>query len=103
MPLYEYACREGDYGIENSLRGTLVEDQRKKTEPPPSSTVSTLIGATEATVREKVGPPQTVVGPRWEYEASSGTGDMFFVYFVDGKVASVRPDNLPLNQVVRGK
>ena len=97
--MYEYACREGDEGIANSLRGTLVEAERAKRRPV-EATVATLIDATEAAVREKFGAPAATSGPRWEYQTTI-TGTLLNVYFVGGKVASVRPDDLPLDQVVK--
>jgi hypothetical protein len=98
--MYEYACREGDEGIANSLRGTLVEAERAANRPPVETTVASLIGATEATVRERFGAPAAISGPRWEYPTTL-TGTLLNVYFVGGKVASVRPDDLAFDQVVK--
>jgi hypothetical protein len=100
--MYEYACREGDHGIENSLRGTKVaaELAAKRATVAPSALATSLIGATEATLQERLGKPREIVGPRWEY-ATTDVGDVLWVFFEGGKVVSVRPDNLPLDQVVR--
>jgi hypothetical protein len=98
--MYEYACREGDEGIANSLRGTLVDDERAKNRPPVESVVASLIGATEEAVRAKFGEPAAVDGPRWEYPTTR-VGAPLYVFFVSGKVVSVRPDDLPFDQVVK--
>ena len=51
--MYEYACREGDRGIENSLHGTQVAlaQEAKKAAVPKASLTGSLIGSTEAAVR----------------------------------------------------
>jgi len=100
--MYEYACREGDAGIPNSLRGTQVElaKQKEKAAIPASSTTSSLVGQTEAAIREKFGKPATIAGPRWEYNTTS-VGDVVYIYFVGGKVTSVRPVDLPLDQIAK--
>jgi hypothetical protein len=100
--MYEYACREGDRGVENSLRGTMVEAERAKNTPrvAASALVTTLIGGTEATVREKLGKPAAILGPRWEYHTTQ-FGGLFYVYFKDSKVASVTPNDIGFEQVAK--
>jgi hypothetical protein len=100
--MFEYACREGDSGIANSLRGTQVAlaQAAKRAALPASALSSSLLGGTEATVQARLGKPEAVNGPRWEYRTTT-IGDVLFVYFVGGKVTSVRPSDLPLDQVAR--
>ena len=100
--MYEYACREGDEGIANSLKGTLVEDQRAAKKLPVEQTVASLIGASEAAVRAKLGDPAAVQGPSWEYWTTT-TGLQLRVFFVGGKVVSVRPDDLAFDQVTKSR
>jgi hypothetical protein len=98
--MYEYACREGDEGITNSLRGSIVEAERLKNKPPVEMIVASLVGATEAAVRTKLGEPAVKDGPRWEYRTTE-LGTPLNVYFTGGNVVRVRPDDLRYDQVVK--
>jgi hypothetical protein len=42
------------------------------------------------------------VGPRWQYGTTSGVF-VVFVFFENGKVVRVRPDDLPLDQVAKNQ
>ena len=42
------------------------------------------------------------VGPRWQYGTTGGVF-IVFVFFEDGKVVRVRPDDLPLNEVAKNQ
>ena len=93
-----HAAREMK-GIANSLRGTLVEAERAR-----------------RSRRLKQPSPRSSAQPRRPFERSSEhrgrcpalvgstrrrvTGTLLNVYFVGGKVASVRPDDLPFDQLV---
>jgi hypothetical protein len=100
--MHEYACREGDEGVANSLRGTLVEDERLAKRPPFETIVASLVGTTEATVRQRLGEPAAITGPRWEYQTRIN-GAPLNVYFVGGKVVRVRPDDLLFEQIIRAR
>jgi hypothetical protein len=61
--------------------------------------LGSLVGSTEASVREKFGEPVGILGPRWEYEGVSG--HPIYVFFTEGKVVSIRPNDLTFDQVKR--
>jgi hypothetical protein len=95
--IYEYACNESNISVGNALKGTMyLEGPNAKTLPPDQVTAS-LIGSNEAAVRARYGEPLVVLGPRWEYEQTDD--NPFYVYFVDGKVTSVRPNDIALDTV----
>jgi hypothetical protein len=98
--IYEYACHEGDLSIENALRGErMLEAQRAQaadTGPRPDHT-SSLIGSTEAQIRANFGEPVSTVNTRWIYDTANG--NPLYIYFAEGKVKIVAPNDLPLDQV----
>lgn len=100
--IYEYACHEGDLSIENALRGErMLEQQRAqkaKTGPRPDQTGS-LIGKTEAEIRAMFGEPKDTVNTRWIYDLVNG--DPLYLYFAEGKVKIVAPNDALLERVVK--
>ncbi len=98
--IYEYACHEGNNTLGNSMRGTLARRQRQATRPPDSELTISLIGKTEAEIRAMYGAPNDIAGPRWQYSTSNGILQ-FWAFFEGGKVVRVRPDDLPLKDVVK--
>jgi hypothetical protein len=58
-----------------------------------------LIGKLPEEIKALYGEPAEVAGPRWNYRTANGILQ-FFVFFENGKVVRVRPDDLPLDQVV---
>jgi hypothetical protein len=103
--LYEFACHEANISIGNSLRGERLLDQRAaqaaaKGTQSSDQTSAGLIGATEATVRAKFGEPKAVDfnGTRWTYETVNGSL-VLYVFFGEGKVKIVTPNDLPLDAV----
>jgi hypothetical protein len=46
------------------------------------------------------GAPVEIAGPRWQYSTSNGIL-LLYVFFENGKVVRVRPEDLPLTDVVR--
>jgi hypothetical protein len=100
--IYEYACHEGNNTLGNSMRGTLQARQRAASRPPDAELTRSLIGKTEADVKALFGPPDEIAGPRWQYSTSNGIL-LFWAFFEGGKVVRVRPDDLPLTEVVTNK
>ena len=99
--IYEYACHEGNVTVGASMRGTMLRRQREAagTRPPVSDTTLSLIGQTEADVRARYGEPVEIAGPRWKYTTTNGILQ-FFAFFEDGTVVRVRPNDIPLDEVV---
>lgn len=97
--IFEYACHEGNYTLENTLKAA-AQGPKTKVELPASELVISLIGKSEAEIRAEFGPPVEVAGPRWQYSTSGGI-IQFFAFFEEGKLVRVRPTDLPLNQVVK--
>jgi len=107
--LFEYACHEGNRSLgvnlksaNDRLRAAKAPAAAPAAAAPKSTTVAALIGQTEADIRAKFGAPVATVGPRWQYGTKSGVF-VVFVFFENGKVVRVRPDDLPLDQVAGGK
>ena len=98
--IYEYACHEGNLSVGGTLKGTIALAERAANKLPASATVSSLIGRMPADVRATFGAPPEIEGPRWVYETRDGVLTLY-VYFEDGNVVRVRPDDLPLDQVVK--
>lgn len=98
--IYEYACHEGNNTLGNSMRGTIAARQRAVTKRPDAELTTSLVGKTEAEVRARFGAPTEIAGPRWQYSTANGILQ-FWAFFEGGKVVRVRPDDLPLDQVVR--
>jgi hypothetical protein len=103
--IYEYACHEGDLSIENALRGERqLEAQRAelaKKGVDPTSTGS-LVGKTEADIRTMFGEPMDTVNTRWIYETSDHARPLY-LYFDQGKVKIVAPNDMPLANVTKRK
>jgi hypothetical protein len=100
--IYEYACQEGNISIENSLRGErMLEQQRAEAAKLAASGEHTaaLIGKTEAEIRGLFGAPKDTVNTRWIYELVNG--DPLYLYFGEGRVKIVAPNDVPLDRVVR--
>jgi hypothetical protein len=100
--MYEYACHEGNRSIGTALKRSWQDRQR----PAAQTTRSTaglspsLIGKTQDEIRAMFGEPAEVAGPRWNYRTADEILQ-FFVFFENGKVVRVRPDDLPLDQIVK--
>jgi hypothetical protein len=99
--IFEYACHEANISIENALKGTRYQERlaaEAATRARARTVAEELMGGTQATVRARFGEPVAVLGPRWTYNTVSG--NPLYVFFADdGKVTSVRPNDLPLDQV----
>lgn len=98
--IYEYACHEGDISIENALRGErMLEQQRAEAAKnrPRTDLTSSLVGSTEAAIRAKYGDPVSITNSRWVYETNSS--NPLYLFFTDGKVKIVSPNDLPLDAV----
>jgi len=101
--IYEYACHEGNNTLGNSMRGTLQARQQAATAAAPDSELTrSLLGKTEAEVRAQFGEPKAIGGPRWQYSTADGILQLF-VFFEGGEVVRVRPDDIPLTEVVRNR
>ena len=100
--IYEYACHEGNNTVGNSMRGTIAARQREANRQPDALITKSLLGKTEAEVRQMFGAPTEIGGPRWTYSTSNGIL-LLFVFFEDGKVVRVRPEDLPLTDVVKAR
>ena len=101
--IYEYACHEGNYTLGTTLRA--VKLAREKQNAPvrsASELVSSLIGQSEAQIRERFGNPVAIEGPRWTYSTRNGV-IVFYAFFEGGKLVRVRPEDLPIADVVRSK
>jgi hypothetical protein len=100
--LYEYACHEGNQSLGIAMIATYNEKNGlvQNTKPPVAESVASLVGGSEADVRARYGEPVEIDGPRWEY-ATTEDFVPFYVFFQQGKVVRVRPDDLRLNQVVK--
>jgi hypothetical protein len=101
--IFEYACHEGNRSLEADLKSS--SEYWKNGGPsqavkkaPASETVASLIGQSEADIRAKYGPPTETAGPRWQYRTTKGVF-VVYVFFENGKVVRVRPDDLPLNEI----
>ncbi len=103
--LYEFACHEANISIGNSLRGERLLEQ-KAAEAAAKGTLSSdqmsagLIGAAEAAIRAKLGEPAAIDfnGARWTYETVNGSL-VLYLFFAEGKVKIVTPNDLPLDAV----
>jgi hypothetical protein len=105
--VYEFACHEANISIGNSLRGERLLEQKAaeaaaKGTPSSDQTSAGLIGATEAAIRAKLGEPKAVEynGTRWTYETVN-SGFVLYLFFAEGKVKIVTPNDLPLDAVIR--
>ena len=100
--MYEYACHEGNRSIETALKRSWQDRQRPASQAARSTAglSPSLVGKTQDEIRAMFGAPVEIAGPRWNYETADGILQ-FFVFFENGKVVRVRPDDLPLDQVVR--
>src|SRR5262245_54747110 len=103
--LLEYACHEANISIGNSLRGEGLLDKRAaeqtaKGKQPIEGTSAGLVGATEATIRAKLGEPASVDfnGSRWTYQTVGGVL-VLHLFFAENKVKIVTPNDLPLDSV----
>ena len=99
--MYEYACHEGNRSIETALKRAWQDRNRPATAVtrPASELSVSLVGKTPEEIRAKFGEPAEIAGPRWNYRTANGILQ-FFVFIENGKVVRVRPDDLPLDQVV---
>lgn len=105
--VYEFACHEANISIGNSLRGERLLEQRaeeaaKKGTGAIDQMSAGLVGGTEAAIRAKLGEPASVEfnGNRWTYETVNG-GFVLHIFFAEGKVKIVTPNDLPLDAVKR--
>jgi hypothetical protein len=97
--IYEYACHEGDISIENALRGERMQEQKRAeaARNPRTDQTSELVGSTEADIKARFGEPVSVLNTRWVYETVNG--NPFYLFFGEGKVKIVSPDDLPIEAV----
>ena len=102
--IYEYACHEGNVTVGSSIRGTMLARQQAATSPPlpVAETTFSLIGQSEADIRARYGEPKDIAGPRWQYSTANGILQ-FFAFFEDGEVVRVRPNDIPLDEVVANR
>ena len=100
--IYEYACHEGNNTVGNSMRGTIAARLRETNRLSDAQLSKSLMGKTEAEIREMFGAPVEIAGPRWQYSTSNGIL-VFWAFFENGKVVRVRPEDLPLTDVVRSR
>lgn len=99
--IYEYACHEGNYTLGTTLRAAKLEREKPRAPAlPASALVSSLIGQSEAQIRARLGSPVDIAGPRWQYATTNGIL-VFYAFFEDGKLVRVRPEDLPIDQVVK--
>ena len=100
--MYQYACHEGNRSIETALKRAWQDRNRPATAArrPASELSVSLVGKTPDEIRAMFGEPAEIAGPRWNYRTADGILQ-FFVFIENGKVVRVRPDDLPLDQVVR--
>jgi hypothetical protein len=101
--IYEYACHEGNYTMGTTLKAAQLareKPQGQASAVPASALVSSLIGHSEAQVRALFGPPVDIAGPRWQYATAHGVV-VFYAFFENGKLVRVRPEDLPIDQVVK--
>jgi hypothetical protein len=102
--IYEYACHEGNYTMGTTLRAAQKarEEQQSRAAavPAASALVTSLLGQSEAQIRALFGPPADIAGPRWQYSTTHGVV-VFYAFFEDGKLVRVRPEDLPIDQVVK--
>ncbi len=104
--LFEYACHEGNRSIGVNLKS--ANDRIRAAKNPvvapaaadKSTTVAALMGLSEADIRAKYGAPLATNGPRWQYSTTDGVF-VVFVFFENGKVVRVRPDNLALDEIAK--
>ena len=103
--LFEFACHEANISIGNALRGDRLLEKRAAEKAAKGThsidqTSAGLIGVAEAAIRAKLGEPAAVDfnGTRWTYETVGGVY-VLHVFFAEGKVKIVTPDDLPLDAV----
>ena len=103
--LFEFACHEANISIGNALRGDrLLEKQAAENAAKGTHSIDQtsagLIGGTEAAIRAKLGEPAAVDfnRTRWTYETVGGVL-VLHVFFAEGKVKIVTPNDLPLDAV----
>jgi hypothetical protein len=98
--IYEYACHEGNNTMGNSMRGAQLARQQREAERLPDAEVTrSLLGRSEAEIRQRFGAPAEVAGPRWQYSTTGGIL-VFQVFFEKGQVVRVRPEDLRLTEIV---
>jgi hypothetical protein len=97
--IYEYACHEGDLSIENALRGERIQEAKRAelARLDPKTHTLGLVGRTEADIRALFGEPMEKVNTRWIYETV--TGRPLYLYFGEGVVKIVAPNDLPIADV----
>jgi hypothetical protein len=66
---------------------------------PDSESTKSLLGKTEAEIRASFGAPVDIAGPRWQYSTANGIL-LLYVFFEEGRVVRVRPEDLRLTEVV---
>jgi hypothetical protein len=100
--VFEYACHEGNIALGNALRGAreLERAEATQTALPADQTSASLVGLTEAELQAKLGKPASTRQTEWTYKTKGGI-IVLNAYLEGGKVKFVRPDNLPLAEVVR--
>jgi hypothetical protein len=102
--VYEFACHEANISIGNALRGERLLEQKAAEAGKGTQSIDQmsagLIGVTEATLRAKLGEPAQIVKDRWTYETLSGSL-VLHVFFAEGKVKIVTPNDLALDAVKR--
>jgi hypothetical protein len=81
------------------MRGAQLALQREVTRLPDAEITKSLLGKTEAEIRERYGAPVEIAGPRWQYSTANGIL-LFYAFFENGRVVRVRPEDLRLTEVV---
>jgi hypothetical protein len=103
--IYEYACHEGNYTMGTTLKAAKQARETPQVQAasaPASALVSSLLGQSEAQIRELFGEPEDIAGPRWRYSTTDGVV-VFYAFFEDGKLVRTRPEALPIADVVKTK
>jgi hypothetical protein len=101
--IFEYACHEANISVENALRGARVQEElAARPKLPLDQTSASLMGATEAAIRARLGEPAEIrQGVQWRYETVGGT-HVLTLGFADGVVRVIQPTDMPLTEI-RGR